>query len=252
MAISIHLETSTPTQKVAEKLVGGVADGAEDQRFTPKALRKGVAEEKEHTTDPVIKKEIAKDHLVQDPKYYDKLEKIEKPARMKYTQLLKQAMPIPHGTSWSPRTNSLSLAKPIGVRQTPGSLQLKPGESVGASAPAAPSVETPVAPPPMPVTNAPPPPITDTPITAGFTSTPPPKAAAAAPVTPATPPPLPMPPAAQPMPVPIAPPKVPVSPPEHPQSQHPSSTVRSASMKNATILERAALLMCAAKEAAKA
>jgi hypothetical protein len=236
-----------------EKLVGGDADGLKDEWFTPKALRKGMAEEKEHTKDPAIKKEIAKDHLTQDPKYYDKLEKIEKPARMKYAQLLKQAMPIPHGTSWSPRTNSLSLAKPVGVRQTPGSLQLKPGESVGASAPAAPSVETPVAPPPMPVTNAPPPPITDTPITAGFTSTPPPKAAAAQPpVTAATPPPLPMPPPAQPMPVPAAAPvapRVPVSPPEHPQAQHPSSTVRSASMKNATILERSALLMCAMKKA---
>ena len=242
-----------PVVKVAEKLVGGVADKVPDAAIPPKALEKGIAEEKEHTKDPETKKEIAKDHLVQDPQYYSKLEKIEKPAGMKYAQLLKQAMPIPQGSSWSPQTNSLSLAKPIGVKQAPGSLALKPGESVGepaAAAPAAPSVTpAPVTPPPMPVTNAPPPPITDTPITAGFQSTPAPKAAAAAPVTPATPPPLPMPPAAQPMPVPIAPPKVPVSPPEHPQAQHPSSTVRSASMKNATILERSALLMCVVKEA---
>jgi hypothetical protein len=32
----------------------------------------------EHTTDPEIAKEIATDHLMEDPNYYDKLEKIEK------------------------------------------------------------------------------------------------------------------------------------------------------------------------------
>jgi hypothetical protein len=43
-----------------------------------KQLEKGIRVEMEHTTDPEIAKEIALDHLMEDPNYYDKLEKIEK------------------------------------------------------------------------------------------------------------------------------------------------------------------------------
>jgi hypothetical protein len=32
----------------------------------------------EHTNDRAVAREIAVDHLTEDPKYYDKLEKIEK------------------------------------------------------------------------------------------------------------------------------------------------------------------------------
>lgn len=38
-------------------------------------LKKGVEEEMEHTTDKAVAKEIALDHLNEDPKYYDKLKK---------------------------------------------------------------------------------------------------------------------------------------------------------------------------------
>lgn len=44
-----------------------------------KQFKKGVKVEMEHTTDELIAMEIAKDHLVEDPLYYDKLETIEKP-----------------------------------------------------------------------------------------------------------------------------------------------------------------------------
>jgi hypothetical protein len=40
-------------------------------------LNKGMKVEMEHTKDKVKAKEIAMDHLFEDPKYYDKLEKIE-------------------------------------------------------------------------------------------------------------------------------------------------------------------------------
>ena len=43
-----------------------------------KSLEKGIEVEMEHTTDEKIAKEIAMDHLWEDPKYYDKLETIEK------------------------------------------------------------------------------------------------------------------------------------------------------------------------------
>lgn len=42
-----------------------------------KQLVKGTKVEMEHTSDPVIAFEIAKDHLSEDPEYYDKLKKIE-------------------------------------------------------------------------------------------------------------------------------------------------------------------------------
>lgn len=42
-----------------------------------KQLMKGIKVEKEHTDNKNIAKEIAKDHLYEDPKYYDKLKKIE-------------------------------------------------------------------------------------------------------------------------------------------------------------------------------
>ena len=41
-------------------------------------LEKGVKEELEHTSDKAVAKEIALDHLAEDPHYYTKLDKIEK------------------------------------------------------------------------------------------------------------------------------------------------------------------------------
>ena len=65
-------------QKVQpEALEGGLADDVSDDEFDASALAKGVAVEREHTTDVRAATEIAKDHLREDPKYYDKLEQIE-------------------------------------------------------------------------------------------------------------------------------------------------------------------------------
>ena len=77
-----------------EKLKGGKADNKtfEDlvkkykkhgksisnvETMLKKQLNKGVRVEMEHTNDKGKAKEIAMDHLFEDPKYYDKLEKIE-------------------------------------------------------------------------------------------------------------------------------------------------------------------------------
>lgn len=40
-------------------------------------IKKGIKVEMEHTTDPDVAREIAMDHLMEDPAYYDKLEKVE-------------------------------------------------------------------------------------------------------------------------------------------------------------------------------
>lgn len=52
---------------------GGLADKRPDEDFDPKELARGIMVELEHTNDFAIAKEIAKDHLTEDPKYYQKL-----------------------------------------------------------------------------------------------------------------------------------------------------------------------------------
>jgi len=46
-----------------------------DKRFNKNQLRAGIKVEKEHTNDACIAKQIAKAHLIENPKYYKKLKK---------------------------------------------------------------------------------------------------------------------------------------------------------------------------------
>lgn len=55
------------------KLPGGVGDLASSDQVDPIQLSTGIQIEMEHTNDPEIAKEIAMDHLTEDPKYYSKL-----------------------------------------------------------------------------------------------------------------------------------------------------------------------------------
>lgn len=61
-----------------QKLIGGLADKIPDKAFNKKQLAKGMKVEREHTKDKQSQKEIAEDHLAEDPEYYEKLEKMEK------------------------------------------------------------------------------------------------------------------------------------------------------------------------------
>lgn len=61
-----------------EKLKGGTADNRPDSDFDEEQLKIGIEHEREHTENDDIAKEIAKDHLSEDPNYYRKIEKIEK------------------------------------------------------------------------------------------------------------------------------------------------------------------------------
>jgi len=73
--------------KEEEKIPGGLAKGKSLEDIAKhhgltlsvinKALEQGIKTEMEHTTDKDIAKEIAVDHLWEDPKYYTKLGKIE-------------------------------------------------------------------------------------------------------------------------------------------------------------------------------
>jgi len=64
----------------AEQIPGGRAAGRKPSEFDADALAEGTRHEMEHTTDQGerIAREIAMDHLAEDPKYYEKLREIEK------------------------------------------------------------------------------------------------------------------------------------------------------------------------------
>jgi hypothetical protein len=85
-------EEYQPVKEIAvqvDKIPGGLAKGmtlsdiAKHHNITPQVLKqefiKGYAVEREHTTDINVAKEIALDHLYEDPNYYSKLSKIETP-----------------------------------------------------------------------------------------------------------------------------------------------------------------------------
>ena len=61
---------------VKDKIPGGFADKSK-KKFDPKQIAKGVKVEMEHTNDPDLAKEIARDHLTEFPNYYDALDEME-------------------------------------------------------------------------------------------------------------------------------------------------------------------------------
>jgi len=61
-----------------DALHGGAADHKPDSAFNQEALAEGKKHEHEHTDNDQIAKEIAKDHLSEDPAYYEKVQQIEK------------------------------------------------------------------------------------------------------------------------------------------------------------------------------
>jgi hypothetical protein len=68
--------------KTKDKIPGGLADKTK-KKFDKDQLRKGIKVEMEHTDDPALAREIAKDHLMEDPKYYDHLIEMEKKVEKK-------------------------------------------------------------------------------------------------------------------------------------------------------------------------
>ena len=63
-----------------DKIPGGLADKGPPEDVSPEQVAKGIKVEMEHTDDEDIAREITYDHLTEDPRYYDKLEKVEKKA----------------------------------------------------------------------------------------------------------------------------------------------------------------------------
>ena len=64
-------------QVVQDKLPGGLGDEAKRSDFPEDQVANGIKVELEHTNDLTLAEEITKDHLMEDSRYYDKLEKME-------------------------------------------------------------------------------------------------------------------------------------------------------------------------------
>jgi 8-oxo-dGTP pyrophosphatase MutT (NUDIX family) len=69
----------TEKSEFKKKIPGGLAAGKKHSDFDQKKLKQGANVEKEHTSDPSVAREIAMDHLQEDPEYYAKLRSVEDP-----------------------------------------------------------------------------------------------------------------------------------------------------------------------------
>lgn len=77
-AVAIAYSKAGKSMKKKDQIKGGLADNEKSSSFDPEQLDAGIRVELEHTTDKSIAKEIAMDHLSEDPDYYKKLKTIEK------------------------------------------------------------------------------------------------------------------------------------------------------------------------------
>jgi hypothetical protein len=84
-------------KNAAELIPGGKAEGKPASDFPSDQIQKGVGVEKEHTPNPAMAKEIAKDHLEEFPNYYTALDemetKLKKSADVLASEILKRAAP---------------------------------------------------------------------------------------------------------------------------------------------------------------
>lgn len=62
------------------RLQGGAAErlGVTERDVSPHELHLGQKHEMEHTDDPVLARQIALDHLAEDPRYYSHIETMER------------------------------------------------------------------------------------------------------------------------------------------------------------------------------
>ena len=78
LAISILLFAAFLTTRRENLLVGGLGDDLSEDDVDADEFNMGLSVEMEHTKDKRIAREIALDHLAEEPKYYTKLERIHK------------------------------------------------------------------------------------------------------------------------------------------------------------------------------
>ena len=110
------LDKLAPMPKVAawkDKLPGGLSDKKKPEDFDPAALHKGRKVESEHTKDKHLQTEISMDHLTEDPKYYEKLERVEKKAFSTNAFSGQMNPVIETGASFQPGFKVPSLRAPV-------------------------------------------------------------------------------------------------------------------------------------------
>lgn len=143
---------------------GGLAAGKPDQEFPQDQLHEGKeVEAEEHGGTPAVAKDIAKDHLTEDPKYYDHLEKMEDLGAkiMKAAVLMPQKQPSVAPGIEGPmkfvdaKTGAVpQLTAPVGTQQgkpttAPGMTPSAPTQPAPQGAPGTPAVT------PTPIASAP-------------------------------------------------------------------------------------------------
>lgn len=114
----------------AEKLKGGLADGKKPKDFCPKALDKGMKVEREHSSETSVQKEVAMDHLTEDPEYYEKLEKMEKGAAGNVRLPIPGYRQAPTAARAGAQTAQQQFGLAGGMSQVPAA---KPGQDVAAA-----------------------------------------------------------------------------------------------------------------------
>jgi len=72
-----ELENRVAALKKSDKMHGGLADKKSPKDFDRTALAEGQQVEMEHTDNAAVAREIAMDHLTEDPNYYKKLARME-------------------------------------------------------------------------------------------------------------------------------------------------------------------------------
>lgn len=75
-----------------DRIPGGLADDIPPEAFDRRAVAKGQKVELEHTSSRPIAAEIARDHLTEDPRYYEKLEQVEKKGGARQSDLFHYAL----------------------------------------------------------------------------------------------------------------------------------------------------------------
>lgn len=98
-----HFKLTLEGVNEADVVPGGLAKGLSLNDIAEKhgvsvdmmvaEFKKGIAVEMEHTTDREVAKEITLDHLFEDPKYYDKLKKVEEYVDKKGVEHVAAALP---------------------------------------------------------------------------------------------------------------------------------------------------------------
>jgi hypothetical protein len=132
-----------------DKIPGGKGDEKPDSDFCPVQLGMGIKVEMEHTKDPAIAKEIAKDHLSEDPEYYTKLQKAGLADELKGTAVDPKKVKEAIDAIKSGESVDEGIARTLGKLTTAG-LLVGAGYVAGASGHVAPpSAKAPSAPAPV-------------------------------------------------------------------------------------------------------